>query len=112
MAQYAIIEDSGTQIKVSPGDVVKVALRDLPPETGTLTFDRVLLVGTPGDGDSNAAARIGAPLVAGVSVTADILAQEKTDRVVIRKFRRRKNYRRHRGHRQDYLKVKITGING
>lgn len=106
---YAIIEDSGTQIRVSQGDVVKVAVRELPAEVATLTFDRVLLVGGI---EGDAPARIGAPLVAGVTVTADILGQEKTPRVEIRKFRRRKNYRRHRGHRQDYLQVKITGIQG
>ena len=104
---YAIIEDSGTQIRVAEGEVVKVAIRELPADAGTLTFDRVLLVG---DLEGDAPARIGAPLVEGAKVTGDILAQEKTDRVEIRKFRRRKNYRRHRGHRQDYLKVKITGI--
>lgn len=102
---YAIIEDSGTQIKVAQGDIIKVAIRDLPANTPSLTFDRVLLVGEIGKD-----VKIGQPLVAGAKVTADIIAQEKTDRVVIRKFRRRKNYRRHRGHRQDYLKVKITGI--
>jgi large subunit ribosomal protein L21 len=104
---YAIIEDSGSQIKVAQGDIIKVAIRDLPANTATLKFDRVLLVGEIGK-----EVKIGQPLVAGASVTADILSQEKTDRVVIRKFRRRKNYRRHRGHRQDYLKVKITGITG
>ena len=102
---YAIIEDSGSQIKVAQGDIIKVAIRDLPANTATLTFDRVLLVGEIGKD-----VKIGLPLVAGATVTADIISQEKTDRVVIRKFRRRKNYRRHRGHRQDYLKVKITGI--
>ena len=102
---YAIIEDSGTQIRVSEGDVVKVALRDLPADAATLTFDRVLFLGGT-DGD----AKIGAPLLAGAKVTADVLGEEKTDKVEIFKFRRRKNYRRHRGHRQDFIKVKITGI--
>ena len=102
---YAIIEDSGSQIKVAQGDIIKVAIRDLPANTATLTFDRVLLGGEIGTD-----VKVGLPLVAGATVTADIISQEKTDRVVIRKFRRRKNYRRHRGHRQDYLKVKITGI--
>ncbi|MCC7193731.1 MAG: 50S ribosomal protein L21 [Phycisphaeraceae bacterium] len=102
---YAIIEDSGTQIKVSQGDVIQVALRDLPANAATLTFDRVLFVGG-GEG----AAKIGAPLVAGAKVTADVLGEGKTDKVEIFKFRRRKTYRRHRGHRQDFIKVKITGI--
>lgn len=104
---YAIIEDSGTQIKVSQGDVIKVAVRDLPTDAATLTFDRVLAVGDLGEGKP---ARIGAPLLAGATVTADVLGEGKTDKVEIFKFRRRKNYRRHRGHRQDFLQVKITAI--
>ena len=104
---YAIIEDSGTQIKVSEGDVIRVASRELPAEAGTLTFDRVLLVGGLGEGK---APKIGLPLVDGAKVTADVLGEGKTDKVEIFKFRRRKNYRRHRGHRQDFIQVKITGI--
>lgn len=102
---YAIIEDSGSQIKVSEGDVIKVALRDLPNDAASITFDRVLLVGT-GEGD----AKIGEPILAGATVTGDILSQERDDKVRIVKFKRRKNELRRRGHRQDYLKVKITAI--
>lgn len=105
---YAIIEDSGTQIKVSEGDVIRVAIRDLPPDAATLTFDRVLLVG----GREGQAASIGAPVVEGAKVEADILAQERTDKVIVRKYRRRKHYSRKKGHRQDYLKVKVTSIQG
>jgi large subunit ribosomal protein L21 len=102
---YAIIEDSGTQIKVSEGDVVKVALRDLPADVATLTFDRVLLVG---GGDKPT--RIGQPLVEGATVTADIKSEERDEKVIVAKMRRRKNYRRKKGHRQGYLSVKITAI--
>lgn len=101
---YAIIEDSGTQIRVSEGDVIKVALRDLAADVASITFDRVLAVG------GNGAAKIGQPLVDGATVTADVLAQERGEKQIIMKFRNRKNYRRKKGHRQDYLKVKITGI--
>ncbi len=102
---FAIIEDSGSQIKVNEGDVIKVALRDLPEDVATITFDRVLFVGEGAD------AKIGAPLVAGATVTGDILAEERGPKVEVIKFKRRKNYRRRKGHRQDYLKVKITAIN-
>jgi large subunit ribosomal protein L21 len=105
---YAIIEDSGTQIKVSQGDVIKVAIRDLPGGAGTIQFDRVLLIG----GAESGATKIGTPLVAGAKVTGDVLAQEKTDRVESYRFRRRKNILKSRGHRQDYLKVKVTAIEG
>ena len=101
---YAIIEDSGTQIKVSEGDVVKVALREMPADVATVVFDRVLAVG----GDDGA--KIGQPLVEGAKVTADVLAQERDDKVMITKFKRRKGYLRRKGHRQDFLKVKITSI--
>ena len=87
---YAIIEDSGTQIKVSEGDVIRVAIRDLPDDAATLTFDRVLAVG----GVEDAEAAIGLPLVPGASVTADILAQERSKKVMVTKFKRRKNYLR------------------
>jgi large subunit ribosomal protein L21 len=104
---YAIIEDSGTQIKVSQGDVIKVAIRDLPPDAATLTFDRVLMVG----GREGQAASIGAPILSGATVLGDVLAQERDDKVIIWKYRRRKNYKRKKGHRQDFLRVKITDIN-
>ncbi len=104
MAAYAIIEDSGTQIKVAEGDQIKVANRDLPPDAATLTFDKVLLVG----GES---VRVGQPYVTGAAVTADILAED-SEKYQIFKFRRRKNYKRKTGHRQHFLRVKITGITG
>jgi len=103
---YAIIEDSGQQIKVSQGDVIKVALRENAATNASITFDRVLYVG----GVEGQAPKIGTPVLSGATVTGDVLAEEKTDKVVIMKFARRKNVRRKRGHRQDYLKVKITGI--
>lgn len=98
---YAIIQDSGTQIKVSQGDVIKVALREL--SGSTLAFNEVLYVG----GD---APKIGQPIVAGAKVTAEVLGEERGEKIPVVKFRRRKNYKRVKAHRQDYLKVKITGI--
>ena len=103
---YAIIEDSGTQIKVSEGDVIKVALREMPADVATVTFDRVLAVG----GTEDEAAKVGQPLLEGAKVTADVLARERDDKVMVTKFKRRKGYLRRKGHRQDYLKVKITSI--
>ena len=103
---YAVIEDSGTQIKVSQGDVIKVAIRDLPDDTATITFDKVLFVSDEQEGGT----KIGQPLVAGAKVVADILSQERTPRLVVVKFKRRKTYTRRKGHRQDYLKVKVTSI--
>ena len=102
---YAIIEDSGTQIKVSEGDVIRVDLRDLPDDAQSLTFDRVLMVG----GDEKKT-RLGQPLVEGASVTADILDLDDSDKISIVKFKRRKTYKRNNGHRQHYIKCKVTKI--
>ena len=102
---YAIIEDSGTQIMVSEGDVIKVAVRDLPPDAATVTFGRVLMIG----GDLKET-KVGDPVINGAKVTADVLAEGRTKRVPVVKFKRRKNYTRRKSHRQDYLKVQITSI--
>lgn len=101
---YAIIEDSGTQIRVAEGDVIKVATRALADDAATIVFDRVLMLG------EGASSRVGTPLVDGAKVTGDILAEERDEKVTVIKFKRRKNYRRKRGHRQSFLRVKVTGI--
>ena len=101
---YAIIEEGGKQFKVTSGDTIQV---DRSPEDGakTLTFDRVLLVG--GEGSP----KVGAPLVSGATVTADVLGPVKGPKVMTVKYKRRKGYRKKIGHRQQYTAVKITGIN-
>jgi len=107
---YAIIEDSGTQIKVTPGAVLEIDLRPAGTEMGqgtTLTFDRVLLIG---DGDKPA--RIGTPYLSGATVTAEVVEPFLGDKVTSRKYSRRKGYRKNIGHRQPLLKVKIGSING
>ena len=106
---YAIIEDSGTQIKASVGDELTLDRRDLPESETTLTFDRVLLVGGEGSGGD---AKIGEPYVDGATVTADILEREvKGEKIDVIKFKRRKGYRRKQGHRQRYMTVKVNAIN-
>jgi large subunit ribosomal protein L21 len=105
---YAIIEDSGTQLKVEPGDRFEVDLRDLADGQTTITFDKVLLVsGDVGGGG----VRIGAPLVAGATVTAKILGQIKDDKVWVERFTRRKGFHRRVGHRQKYIAVQVESIN-
>ena len=105
---YAIIEDSGTQIKVTPGEIVDVDLRRDTPETGgTIDFDRVLMIGDVLD---DAPARVGTPYVDGASVTAEVLGEIKGEKLVVFKFKRRKGYRRKQGHRQRYLRVRINQI--
>lgn len=100
---YAIISESGRQYKVEEGQVVDVDYRDLT--TGEqLTFDRVLAVGS-GEG-----LKIGAPLVEGASVTAEVVGVQMGEKLTIQKFRRRKTYRKRTGHRQMYTRVRISKI--
>jgi large subunit ribosomal protein L21 len=101
---YAIIDELGKQFKVSTGDTIDID-RNITGEEKTVTFNRVLLVGGEGP------AKIGDPVVAGASVSADIVGPVKGKKVEIIKYRRRKGYHKHQGHRQKYLRVRITGIN-
>ena len=102
---YAIIEDSGTQIKVQSGDVIQVDLRDLPESAKTVTFDRVLALG--GEGDIT----VGQPYVSGASVEAEIIEHEqKAPKIDVIKFKKRKGYRRKTGHRQRHMVVKVGSI--
>jgi large subunit ribosomal protein L21 len=103
LAMYAIIEAGGRQLKVSEGDVVRVELA--ATEDKTIKFDRVLLVGG-GEG----AAKIGAPIVAGATVSADVLGNVKGEKLMLQKHKRRKGYSKKQGHRQKLVEVKITGI--
>lgn len=106
---YAIIEDSGTQIKVTPGDIVEVDLRDIgsDDEAAKITFDRVLMVG---NAESEDAAEIGAPYLSGAAVTGEVLGEKKGEKIDVIKYKRRKGYKRKQGHRQRFLRVKITDI--
>ena len=114
---HAIIEDSGTQIKVSTGQVIDIDLRDLGTKK-TVTFDRVLLVGGEdgngeagaGDQTPGAPATIGTPYVAGAKVTADVLEEVKGEKLDVIKFKRRKGHRVKTGHRQRYLRVRVKEI--
>jgi len=100
---YAIIEDSGTQIRVEEGQTLQIDTREA--EAGaTVTFDRVLLVG------DEKGTRVGTPVVDGAKVTAEVLGPEKGPKLEVFKLRRRKNSRTHRGHRQHYLAVRVTRI--
>ena len=99
---YAVFEDGSRQYRVSEGDVVRVDYREA--EVGTeLEFGRVLLYQNEGD------TRIGQPLVEGARVLGEVLDHPSV-KVYIQKFRRRKNSKRLRGHRQYYTKVQIAAI--
>jgi large subunit ribosomal protein L21 len=103
---YAVIQTGGKQYRVEPGKTVVV--EKLDGDKGTqVVFDQVLLVSS-GDGGS---VSIGQPVVAGAKVTGEIVEQGRGEKLVVFKFRRRKNYVRKNGHRQDYTAVKIAAIN-
>jgi large subunit ribosomal protein L21 len=99
---YAVIRTGGKQYRVSEGQTLRV--EKLHGTSGDkVTFNEVLLVG----GDTP---KVGQPLVQGASVAAEITGQDRGKKIVVFKFRRRKNYRRKNGHRQPYTELKITGI--
>ena len=102
---YAIIEQNGKQYKVKEGDVIAVDLLD-HPESQKLEIEKVLMVV---DGEKT---RIGTPIVKGVNISAEVLDDVKDDKVIAFKLRRRKKYRRKRGHRQAYTLLKIGKIEG
>ncbi len=102
---YAVIAAGGKQHRVEEGEVLR--LEKIEAATGeTIDFDQVLLVANGED------VKIGAPIVEGAKVTAEILSHGRGDKVTIIKFRRRKHSMTRQGHRQWYTEVKITGIKG
>jgi large subunit ribosomal protein L21 len=102
---YAVIKTGGKQYRVAQGDRLRV--EKLAGNVGeTVSLGEVLLVGE-GDG-----VKVGAPLVSGAKVEAKIIAQDRGKKIIIFKFRRRKNYRRKTGHRQPFTALEITGITG
>lgn len=101
---YAVIETGGKQYKVSEGDVIFI--EKLGVEEGeAVTFDKVLIAA---DGDN---VKVGAPLVEGATVEAKVVKNGKAKKIYVFKMKRKKNYRRKKGHRQPFTKVEISKIN-
>jgi len=105
MSSYAIIQTGGKQYKVSPGDLVQVELLKAP-EGEEVVFEKVLMVK---EGDQ---VKIGNPVLEGFSVRGRLLKNSKAKKVLAFKYKRRKGYKRLRGHRQWYSTVKIQEITG
>lgn len=101
---YAVIETGGKQYIVRENEVIQVEKLTADPG-GEVRFDSVLLVS-----DEKGDVKIGTPLLSGVTVLAEALEEFKGKKVVVGKFKRRKNYRRKKGHRQAYTSVKIKSI--
>ena len=99
---FAVIQTGGKQYRVAQGDRLRV--EKLIGDVGSaVTFDKVLLLG-------GGAVKVGTPHVTGASVSAEIVAQGRDKKIIVFKFRRRKNYCRKNGHRQPYTELKITGV--
>ncbi len=100
---YAVIKTGGKQYKVEAGATLKV--EKLLGDVGSkVVIDKVLMIN---DGDTTT---IGAPLVAGATVSATVLSHGRADKVMIFKFRRRKHYRKTQGHRQSFTEIQIGEI--
>ena len=101
---YAVVKTGGLQVRVTPGTAVRIG--KLVGDVGSaVEFSEVLLVGGD-EGDP----KVGKPLLAGASVLGTIKAHGRGDKIIIFKSKRRKNYRRKQGHRQDYTEVQVTEI--
>lgn len=100
---YAVIRTGGKQYRVQEGDVLRIELLPGTEAGSDVTFEEVLMLG----GDS---LNVGTPLVDGAKVTATIVRNARDRKIVIFKSRRRKGYRKKRGHRQWFTQIKITGI--
>jgi large subunit ribosomal protein L21 len=101
---YAIIRTGGKQFRAEPGKTLRIPSLDIEPGQ-TVTFGEVLL------GASDDDLKVGAPLVDGAAVTAEVVKHGKGEKIVVFKFKRRKNYRRKQGHRQGYTEVRVSEIN-
>ena len=101
---YAIIRSGGKQFRAEPGKTIKVPALDAQPGD-KVTFGDVLVAGTDNG------LKIGTPVVSGASVTGEVVKHGKEKKVIIFKWKRRKNYRRKQGHRQDYTEVRVNDIN-
>jgi len=100
---YAVIRTGGKQYRVAPDDVIEV--EKLAGEAGEIIqFSDVLMLAGEG------AAQIGAPTIDGASVARQVVEQKRADKIVVFKKKRRKNYRRKKGHRQHLTQVRITEI--
>lgn len=99
MSNFAIFQTGGKQYRVQNGDTIKVEKLNA---AGTVEFDQVLMVGD----------KVGTPFVSGAKVVATVVEQKRGDKILVFKKKRRQNYRRTAGHRQNITVLKITEIKG
>ncbi|MDD3852846.1 MAG: 50S ribosomal protein L21 [Syntrophomonadaceae bacterium] len=102
---YAVIKTGGKQYKVDEGSVLKVEKLEAQPGD-RITLDQVLMIG------DDAGVKIGDPLVANASVTVQVLEQGREKKIIVYKYKKRKNYHKKQGHRQPFTKIKVEKIEG
>jgi large subunit ribosomal protein L21 len=102
---YALIETGGKQYKVEEGDILSVE-RLKVDEGETVSFDKVLMI------SGEEGVRIGKPYIEGAVVEGEVLLHDKDKKIVVFKYKAKKNYRRKQGHRQPFTRVKINKITG
>jgi large subunit ribosomal protein L21 len=100
---YAIIRTAGKQFRAEPGRTLRIPRVEAEPGA-KLTFDEVLL------GSDGTAVRAGTPLVKGAHVTGEVVRHGRDKKIIVFKFKRRKNYARKQGHRQDFTEVRIDSV--
>ncbi|PID57888.1 50S ribosomal protein L21 [candidate division KSB3 bacterium] len=101
---YAVIETGGKQHKVTEGEIIRVDTLHADPGA-EVVFDKVMLVKTDDD-----VIKVGHPYVDNASVTAEVIEQGKAKKIIVFKYKRKKNYQRKQGHRQRYTAIKIKAI--
>jgi large subunit ribosomal protein L21 len=105
VTMYAIIETGGKQYRVQEGDTLFVEKLDVT-QGDTIEFDKVLVLSKDGQ------LTVGSPAVNGATVSATVVENGKGPKVIVFKYKAKKDYRKKQGHRQPYTKVKIQNING
>ena len=101
---YAIIKTGGKQYRVAKDDVIEIEKLKDKTTNDKVVFDQVLAVGEGAD------LKIGTPVVNGAAVEAEVVEAGKSDKVIVYKYKAKKDYRRKQGHRQPSMKVKVTAI--
>ena len=102
---FAVFKTGGKQFRAEPGTTLLIPTLDAEPGA-TVTFDDVLLA-SGGDGEE---VSVGAPMVEGAKVTAEVVAHDRTKKIIVFKRKRRKGYRRKQGHRQGFTVVRVAEI--
>ncbi len=103
---FAVFRTGGKQFRAEPGATLLIPTLDAEPGA-TVTFDEVLLASEGGDGGD---VSVGAPMVEGATVTARVVAHDRTKKLTVFKRKRRKGYRRKQGHRQGFTVVRVADI--